>query len=634
MEIIVAKSAGFCFGVKNAIDKVNAVNNGNEVKTYGPIIHNKQVVEDLRQKGVSILDDINTARKNTSVVIRSHGISKDEFKVLENREVDIVDATCPYVKNIHRIVEKKSNEGYEIVIIGDANHPEIKGISGWCKDSIIVEGVDEIESIKANKICIVAQTTFNREKWKEIVKNLLGAAKETVIFDTICSATDERQSETREISKAVNAMIIIGGKDSSNSRKLYDIAKENCENSMFLETEEELDLDKIKNCEKIGISAGASTPQYLIDGVIKKIKGLEVDINVEKQMEEMTEEDFNMYYDKMESIHVGSIVNGTILHVAEREMYLDIGYKSDAVIEISNVPSAKESFKGMFSVGEVIEAEVVKMNNGEGNVLLSRTSIEKDNEIEKVKVYMNSGEEIEATIEEEVKGGYRGTFRGFRMFLPSSLSGVRNSSEILNKKVKLRINEIKEDRKDIQLVVSRKEIVQEEKENKIRETFDSLEEGMKITGYIKAIIEQGLFINIGEVDVFIPKAEISWVRNLNIKDKFKEGNHAEALLIKVDKENKKVSGSVKRLQKEPFENMLLKYKEDDIIPVKVLRFTEFGAFVEVVEGVDGLVHISKISDKRINRPEEALKTGQSVNAKIIKIDENAKKVELSIRDAN
>ena len=634
MEIVVAKSAGFCFGVKNAIEKVNSQNQNKEVKTYGPIIHNKQVVEDLRQKGVTILDDLNDARKNTSVVIRSHGVSKKEFKILEDKQVDIVDATCPFVKNIHRIVENKSNEGYNIIIIGDANHPEVKGIKGWCDNSEIIDSEEDIKNISGNKICIVAQTTFNREKWKNIVKSIIGLAKETLIFDTICSATDERQSEVREISKTVDAMIIIGGKESSNSRKLYDISKENCENSIFIETEDELEIENLKNCEKIGISAGASTPQYTIDKVIKKIKGLEIDINVEKQMEDLSEEDFSMYFDKMDNIHVGQKVKGTILQINNREMYLDIGYKSDAVLEINEVPSAGESLKSMFDKGDIIEAVVIKMNNGEGNVLLSRASIEKDNEIEKIKVYEKSGEEIEVLITEEIKGGYKGDYKGFRVFMPSSLSGVRNSEEVLNKKLKVRINEIKEDKKDIQLVVSRKEILKEEKEGKIKEVFDSLEEGNVISGSVKVIIDAGLFINIGEVDVFIPKAEVSWIRNVNMADKFKQGDSAKAILIKVDKENRKVSGSIKRLEKEPFENMILKYKEDDIIPVKVLRFTDFGAFVEVVQGVDGLVHISKISNDRINKPEEALKVGQCVNAKIIKIDEKTKKVELSIRDAN
>lgn len=634
MEIIVARSAGFCFGVQNAIDKVNLVNKDKEVKTYGPIIHNKNVVEDLRQKGVTILDDLSNARKNTSVVIRSHGISKSEFKILEDKEVDIVDATCPYVKNIHRIVEKKFNEGYQIVIIGDPNHPEIKGISGWCENSIIIQNEEEAINIKSGKICIVAQTTFNRVKWKKIVSSLIGVAKETVIFDTICSATDERQSEVNEISKQVDAMIIIGGLESSNSRKLYEISKENCNNSMFIETDEQLNLDDIKDCEKIGITAGASTPQYLIDKVVKKIKSLEIDINVQKQMEEISEEDFDIYFSKMDNIHVGSKVKGTILRVANREMYLDIGYKSDAVLQISNVPSVTESFKGVFSVGDVIDADVIKMNDGEGNVLLSRLNIEKNNEIEKIKVYQKSEEEIEVVVNEEVKGGYRGKFNGFKVFLPSSLSGVKNSADILNKKIKVRINEIKEDRRDIQLVVSRKEILQEEKEGKIRETFEGLSEGLEISGKIKVMIDSGLFITIGEVDVFVPKAEVSWSRSLDMNKEFNIGDKASAILLKVDKENRKVSGSIKRLRKEPFEEMLLKYKEDDIIPVKVLRFTDFGAFVEVVEGVDGLVHISKISNQRITKPEEALKIGQSVNAKIIKIDENTKKVELSIRDAN
>ncbi|MEG0641928.1 MAG: bifunctional 4-hydroxy-3-methylbut-2-enyl diphosphate reductase/30S ribosomal protein S1 [Clostridium sp.] len=632
MQLIIAKSAGFCFGVKNAVDKVNSANNEKEVKTYGPIIHNKQVVEDLRQKGVSILDDLSNATKDASVVIRSHGISKDELKILKDKEIDIIDATCPFVKNIHRIVEKRSNEGYKVIIIGDPNHPEVKGISGWCSEAVIIEGVEDTKMVKGGKICIVAQTTFNREKWKDIVSSLIGIAKETLIFDTICSATDERQTEAKEISSKVDAMIVIGGTNSSNSRKLYEIAQVNCNKSYFIETEEELDIESIKGCEVVGITAGASTPEYLIERVIKKIRGLELDLNIEKQNEEISEEDFNSYFDKLESIHEGSIVKATVMSVKERIMYLDISYKSDAILELSNIPSVKDSFINKFESGDIIEAEVVKMNDGEGNVVLSRLSIEKDNEMEKIKVYEESGEEIEITIIEAVNGGYTSKFNGFRVFLPTSLSGAQEQGELVGKKVNVKIAQIKENRRDVQIVVSRKEIIETQREEDLREIFEGLEEGNQISGTIKAIIDAGLFINIGQVDVFVPKAEISWIRNINVEKHFKLGDKAGAILIRVDKENRKVSGSIKRLEKEPFDNMLLKYKIDDIINVSVLRFTDFGAFVEVVPGVDGLVHISKISNDRITRPQEALKIGQSVNAKIINIDEKTRKVELSIKD--
>ncbi|MEG1415965.1 MAG: bifunctional 4-hydroxy-3-methylbut-2-enyl diphosphate reductase/30S ribosomal protein S1 [Clostridium sp.] len=633
MQILIAKSAGFCFGVKNAIDKVNLASVDNEVKTYGPIIHNKQVVEDLSRKGVSILDNLEDAKKDLGVVIRSHGVSKSEIKTLEDKGANIIDATCPFVKNIHRIAEKKSNEGYKIIIIGDPSHPEVKGISGWCKESFIVQNIEDVEGVKGGKICIVAQTTFNRVKWKEIVSSLIGVAKETVIFDTICSATDERQSEAREISSKVDAMIVVGGKESSNSRKLFEISKENCENSYFIETEEELNLDSIRGCKVVGITAGASTPDYVIDRVIKKIKSLEIDMNIEKQKEEISDDEFNMYFDMLDSIKVGTKVNATVMSVKERVMYLDISYKSDAIIDINNMPSCGDSFIGKFKSGDVIEAEVVRMNDGEGNVVLSRLSLEKEGQIDKIRVFKESEEEVEVTMLEEVKGGYSGKFNGFKVFMPASLSGTKNREEVLNKKLMVRINEIKEERRDIQIIVSRKEILEEKRQRDVANAFETLEEGKIITGNIKAIIEAGLFINIGAVDVFVPKAEISWFRNINVSKHYKIGDKASAEILRVDKDSKKVSGSMKKLEKQPFETMLEKYKVDDVLEVKVLRFTDFGAFVEVVEGVDGLIHISKISNERVDKVDKALSIGQIVKAKIINIDLDKKKVELSIKDA-
>lgn len=645
MEILIAKSAGFCFGVQNAIEKAEKVAaEGEGVFTYGPIIHNNQVVEALKSKGVSVIDSIEEVNKDHSVIIRSHGISKVEYEDLVGKGANIIDATCPYVLHIHKIVEEKCSLGYKIVIIGDPDHPEVKGINGWCNNSgIIINNEADIDNINTNeKLCIVSQTTFSEEKWYLIVSKIIRLSKEILIYNTICSATQLRQREALELSKKVDAMIVIGGAESSNSRKLYEICKNSCEKTIFIEMEEELNLQELKGVNIVGITAGASTPDYIIKNVIDKIGSLAEIKNEQKIVKEnkgkMDEQNFSEeqeYFMTFKRINVGDVIEGKVISVTDKEVFIDIGYKSDGILPMEEVSNMPVNLKEKFKSGDLVNIEVISMNDGEGNILLSRREAEKEEFYKELNQIKEAGRTIEVVVKEVNKGGFACQYGGVKAFMPLSLSGLYRGEEqnsYIGKRLEVNINDIKERRGTLELLVSRKEIARKEKEERALKVFEKLEEGQTYRGTVRAIIDVGIFVDMGDLDVFIPVSEISWKRISKLKDVISENQSVEFIVIKVNKEALRVTGSIKRMGKEPWEEFLEKNSEEDVVEGKVVRFMEYGAFVELMDGVDGLLHISNISEKRIGKPQEVLKIDQIINVKITKIDLENKKVNLSLKD--
>lgn len=635
MEILVAKTAGFCFGVKKAIEKANS-QDGERIFTYGPIIHNKQVVEDLKTRGIDVIENLDEISEKDRIIVRSHGISKSEYELIEKKGATIIDATCPYVKHIHKIVEQKYSEGYKIVIIGDENHPEVKGINGWCNNTaIIINTEDQLNNITTNlgKICVVAQTTYNQKKWFIIVGELIKKAKEILIFNTICSATDERQSEAITLSKQVDLMIVIGGKNSSNSRKLFEICQENCKKALFIEDEKELNLEDMNDISKIGITAGASTPDYTIKAVIDKINNMSNIVATKNDKEDSIDENNDINYD-FKSIEIGEVVKGKVIHVTKDEVFVDIGYKSDAIIPKSLASNNEVNLLEKFKVGDICEAEVVKLSDKEGNVVLSRLNIEKYNIIDELEKIKSENKTITVKVLSEIKGGYECIYNGIKAFLPESHSKLHstiNDDIEINKLIEVNVLEVKVQRNNnVEIVVSRRDILKNKaKENK-RQFIDELTFGQVLKGKIKSFIDSGIFVSVGPIDVFIPNSEVSWDRKVKPQKEFTINQEVSIVITKINKEENKVSGSIKRTMNEPWDEFISKYQEGDVILGKVVAFTDYGAFVEIIEGVDGLIHISQITTRRIDRPNDFLKIGQVVKPKILKIDYENKKVSLSL----
>ena len=624
MKVTLAKSAGFCFGVKRAVEMVyKEAETGKKVYTLGPIIHNEQVVQDLEQKGVRVIDTPEELSKaeDATVIIRSHGISADVYHQLEDKKVRIVDATCPFVSKIHRIVEKKYQEGSCIVIVGNANHPEVEGINGWCNGAATVIGsVSEAENYSqepARKLCVVAQTTFNYKKFQDLVEILNKKGYDIGVCNTICNATEERQLEAKSIAKGVDAMVVIGDKQSSNSQKLYEISKKECENTFFVQTLRDLDLKLFESTGKVGITAGASTPQKIIKEVHASM--------TEKSFEELLEESFV-------TIHNGEVVKGTVIDVKPDEIILNIGYKADGILtrsEYSN-DSANVDLTTVAKVGDTMETKVLKVNDGEGQVLLTykRLAAEKGNK--RLEEAFENKEVLKAPVAQVLDGGLSVLIEEARVFIPASLvsdSYERDLKKYEGQEIEFVISEFNPRKRRV--IGDRKQLLVAAKKEKQKELFEKIEVGMKVEGVVKNVTDFGAFIDLGGADGLLHISEMSWGRVENPKKVFNIGDKV-TVLIK-DIQGEKIALSLKFPEENPWLKAEEKYKVGSVVTGKVARMTDFGAFVELESGIDALLHVSQIAKEHIDKPSDVLSVGQEIEAKVVDFKKDDKKISLSMK---
>lgn len=639
MEIIVAKSAGFCFGVNNAVKLVNELleTEKSGLYTYGPIIHNDQVVEQLSSKGVETIENLDDVISGRHIVIRAHGVIPQIYDSIKSKGLVLKDATCPYVKKIHNLVNEKSKEGYDIIIAGDKNHPEVVGINGWCsnKASVVdsIEDVDMLE-IKNDKICVVAQTTLSKHKWEKLIEYIENKYGRIEKFDTICSATSTRQNEACEISQKVDLMIIIGGKHSSNTQKLYELCKKNCPLTYKVETSGELPPVDIKKIKKIGISAGASTPDWVIEEVIKKMSDLNNQQKVEMNEKESEMNFADAFEKSMVTLRDGDKVTGKVIGYNSDEIFVDLGYKSDGIIpleEYTDEPDFKIADE--IKVGDKIEVYVKRVNDGEGNVLLSKKYLDSLKSWDEVIKAYEDKTPVRAIVVDVVNGGVIASAKGVRIFVPASQISdkfVKELNEFLKKPINVRIIEYNDKKR--KLVGSARVILEEEKEKKSKVFWDEVEVGKGYNGVVKSLTDFGAFVDIGGVDGLIHISELSWSRIKHPSEVLKVGDNVQVSILDIKKEKGKISLGYRRTEDNPWFKASEKYKVGDVVNVKVLRFAPFGAFVELEEGIDGLVHISQISSKRLAKPEDVLTIGMTAEAKILEFDLENKKISLSIKE--
>ena len=628
MKIILDKNAGFCFGVKKAVEmtlKTIESSNDKKIYTYGPLIHNQQVIEHLRKMGVTEIETLSdNIDPDSLIVIRSHGVSKAVLEKMNSMGLDIINCTCPFVTRIHKIVEEKYNDGYKIIIAGDKSHPEVIGINGWCNnEAIVIDGEKMVDKLSYyDKICLVAQTTFSKNLWHRIKERVKDKFKDIEIFDTICSATENRQNSVTELAQKVDAMIVIGGFNSSNTKKLYEIAKQHCDNTYYIETAKDLPKEKLIKAETVGVTAGASTPDWIIKEVLRKMQ----DINNENMMEE--------YEKSFKSLHPGETVKGTVISLNDEEVIVNIGYKADGIIKKEDLTWDMDlKVSDLVKVGDEIEVKVVSINDGEGNVVLSKKLVDAEKNWYKLEYAYNEKSPVPGVVKEIVKGGGIVEVYGIRTFLPASLFDIKYVNDLetyKNNKVTVKIIEF--DKENKKVVVSRKDYLLEEKEKKINEFWAKAEVGQKVVGEVKRVTDFGAFVDVGGVDGLIHISELSYARVEHPSEVVKPGDKVEVVILALDKDKNKVSLGLKQTMPEPWSTIEGKYNVGDIINVKVLRFADFGAFVEVEPGVDGLIHISQISDERIAKPSDVLKVNQIVKAKIIDINIPEKKISLSMKE--
>ena len=632
MNIYLADKAGFCFGVKRAVQEALKVKSANDknVYTLGPLIHNNDVVNYLKEKDIFPveLDEIDKLKAGDIIIIRSHGVPLSTTKILEDKGLVIVDATCPFVSSIQHIVKKHYDLDYKIIIVGDKFHPEVMGINGWCEESaIITKDGTGLENLN-NKICVVAQTTEKQKNWEKVFSEIVKNCKEFIGFNTICRATSERQNCAEELSRKVDMMVVIGGKNSSNTTKLFEICSENCKNTIHVENSSEIPLEITnENIKNIGVTAGASTPDWIIKEAILKMNQ-EKNLEVNEQMEFMEKNDMQ--------IAVGQVIKGEVISVNENQAFINLGYKVDGILPKNEVTKDEnESLTNLLNTGDEVEVKVIKRRNDDGYVVLSKIELQREKAYKDIKKSKEDNSTIKVVIKQASNAGLVGSHNGVRVFIPAShveLYHTSNLEDYVGKELTVNIIEFSESYNKTKIVASRRDLLKAEK-NEIEDiTWGKLEKDTTVKGEVKRLTDFGAFVDINGVDGLLHVSEISWGRINKPSDVLKTGDVIEVYILDIDKEKKKLSLSMKKLIENPWSNIEQKYPVGNIVMGKVVRFANFGAFVELEPGVDGLVHISQISNKRINKPENVLAIGEVVKAKILDVDVEHKKIGLSIKE--
>ena len=638
-EVIIAKSAGFCFGVKRAVDTVyEQVNNKDDktkVFTFGPIIHNEEVVNDLASKGVDILEDedsldrLSQNKENDvtyKIVIRSHGVGKVVYDKIKEAGFELIDATCPFVKKIHNIVDEESKDGKTVIITGDENHPEVQGIIGWCNnESIIIDSINkaaECAEKLQGELVLVSQTTFNNRKFKDLVEFFEKKDYNIRVYSTICNATEVRQKDADKLASEVDAMIVIGGKHSSNTQKLYEISKKQCKNTYYIQTLVDLDLTVIESAKRVGITAGASTP----NNIIKEVHDSMSELSFEELLKQ-SEENEN-------KIRTGSVVEGKIIGVKPDEIIVDIQYKSDGIItrnEYSNTPNL--DLTTVAKVGDPITVKVIKTNDGEGQVLLSYKRVAAEKAYEKLEESFNNEEVIKGKVTEVREGGLSVTVDECKVFIPASLVSdtfEKNLDKYMDQEIEFVLTEFNPKKRRV--IGNRKKIVSAAKAEASKKLFDSIKVGDVVEGVVKNVTPFGAFVDLGGADGLLHISEMSWGRIDDPKSVVKVGETVKAFIKEINGD--KIALSLKFDDTNPWLNASEKYAIGNVVTGKIARMTAFGAFVELEQGVDALLHVSQISTEHVEKPEDVFKIGQEITAKIVDFKEADKKISLSIKALN
>ncbi len=633
MEIIVAKSGGFCRGVQKAVDTALSISPQNTY-IYGEIIHNPDVVKEITDRGIVQVENLDEVPENATLIIRSHGVGRDIYNRCEARNIKVVDCTCEFVRRTQKIIEEEYAKGNAIIIVGERTHPEVIGLNGWCDNTayIFSSEEDDFSILPEKKCCIVAQTTYSKEKFEKIIKNLNDNQRKTVeVFETICYTTMGRQNEASKLAKQCDAMLVLGGLNSSNTNKLYDICVEYCKNVFRLSNAAELEYKKIKGFKKVGIVMGASTPNRQAQEVLLK---MEMETEAKATMEEVVAK-----MDSQPKFRKGQLLTATISSANESGVAVLLPNTKKEVMLDKDEVDCETYNKDDFSakIGEEIELMVVAVSP---RVVLSQKQIKKVKEEEAMIAEISSGKEFEVECTGFNKGGLTANIGSYTVFVPAReiRSGyVKELDKYVGKKLRLRMLEVKTERRK-EIIASQRVIIEEEraakeaaKAAKEAEFFASIHVDDVVEGKVERATAFGAFVSVNGFDCLAHISDLSWTGVKAVTDVLEIGKKYQFKVLKIDETAKKVSIGYKQLQPQPWDVAAEKYAEGDVIHGKVVRIVPFGAFVEVEKGIDGLVHVSQISHEFLENPTTALTIGQEIDAKILKLDCAEKKMTLSIK---
>ncbi len=663
MKIEIAPFSGFCFGVDRAVKETFRLpesDGGRKVYTIGNLIHNPDITRRLEERGVGVIGEKDldailesaNGENRVHIVIRAHGVTKDVYEKLAKKKAvcpffDYTDCTCPNVKVIHRIAEEKTGPQTLLIIVGNAEHPEVIGIRSFSKgETVVLDSEEELRSFFSGKIdkkelILVSQTTQNTKKWRVFKNFIKKLYTNTLVFDTICKATEKRQSETEELSERADVMLVIGGKNSSNTAKLFEIAKSHCPDSYLIESARELSSlpclfpDELPKIRIMGITAGASTPSGAIEEVVNKMA--ELNETITPASTEATEETSfeSMLEDSLKTLNTGDIVEGYVSSITPNEIHVDLGTKVTGIIPFDEITdNASDKLEEMFKIGDKIEARVTRVSDVDGVATLSKKRCDAIRNWAKIVEYSQSGEIVEGKVTDIVKGGAVIVVDGVRIFIPAFHTGFKKDADysvLRGTTQKVKIYEINEQRHRAYASIRLAE--REIREAKQAEFWSTIEPGKVYTGKVKSIMKYGVFVDLGGADGMVHTSELSWRR---VSDPSKIVSLGDELTVVVksvdtdDKGKKRISLTVKTPENDPWVIFNKQYKKGDTCRAKIVNLMPFGAFAEVVPGLDGLIHISQLSDKQVNHPSEVVKGGDEVDVKIIDIDEAGRKLSLSI----
>lgn len=725
MNIIVARHAGFCFGVERAVSlALSHANEKTPIYTLGELIHNPTVIKTLQEQNVipiSTEDALIKLKGGSKLVIRSHGVSPEIIAACRANGIVLLDATCPFVRRIHSIVQAAAENKMQVLVAGQPRHPEVEGIRGWAGgNAVILANQQEAEALLYDELpaALVAQTTMQYAEYQAIHTIVKQRRPNLTVHETICDTTVQRQQEAAELAQKCDMMLVIGGRNSSNTQKLAAICTQYCKHTYSIESPGELLLEIIHSDDIIGIVAGASTPQWMIREVVTVMNELEkataesaqVEANPAQEDANQTEATITMEGEAAEAqaasveaepaaqvdtpqaeaaqapeadvdepiagkpaeaseekaaspaktaakkpsqevsdtdsfaeafektmvrIRNGQVLTGTVVQVADGEVCVNIGYKSDGFIprnEFSSDPDANPD--EIVKVGDSIDVEVLKVNDGEGNVLLSRKSVEGKKLWEDLMAEAENPETIfEGVGKEVVKGGLIATIHGVRAFVPASHVGVKyveSLTEYVGKPMKLSVIEVDKSRKRI--VASQKNVLMRDLEAAKKERWSTLEVGSKLKGIVRRLTDFGAFVDIGGIDGLVHVTDVAWGRVKHPSDILKIGQEIEVLILNVDVDKERISLGYKQLQPKPWTMAGEKYPVGSIVEGKVVRIVPFGAFVALEPTIDGLIHISQVSLRRIAKVEDEINVGDIVRCKVLDVNPEAKRISLSRRD--
>ena len=645
-EVILAKKAGFCFGVDRAIKLIEKLaDEGKSVATLGPIIHNQQVIDDLAKRGVIVVESPDEVKDGTILVLRTHGVTREVLHEVEKSGCEFIDAVCPFVKKIHKIVLDNSSDDVVTIIAGDENHPEVKGIKSCAKgESYVIGNDNDVEILLENHpdlsqkpIIFVSQTTFSIKEWQKSVKKINLLCTNVKIFDTICSATEERQNEAELLSRSCDAMVIVGGRHSSNTRKLYSVCERNCP-AFLVETAAELNGITLSGYNSIGLTAGASTPAGIIKEVLETMSEILKDNTIieEERALDSVADDFDFaaaLEESLNNMNSDQKVVGTVLNITPTEIQVDIGRKQTGYIprdEYSNDPNADP--KAELKIGDTLNLIIMKTNDQEGVTMLSKKRYDAIAAWDAIVSAEGTDTILEGVVTEVIRGGVIVVSNNARLFIPASLATAsRNDKleDLVKKTVKFKVIEVNKQRR--RAVGSIRAVLKEERKANEEKFWAEAQEGEVRKGVVKSLMKFGAFVDIGGVDGMIHVSELSWNRIKDPSEVVSVGDEVEVTIKSLNPEKKQIALGYKKLEDNPWMIFKNNYEVGSEVEVEIANFTDFGAFAHIIPGIDGLIHISQIANKHVAKPADVLKIGEKVNVKITEIDEERKRVSLSIR---